>query len=249
MNTPQPIALITGASKGLGRALAVELVDRGYTVIAIARSKDALSELQSTLTQDKLIPYVCDVADPSQVKKVSKDLQEKMLIPSLFFLNAGLAGEEAVESPNEFRLDKHRDMFSVNYFGALSWVEEWLPTALKGGKTIFMATGSMNAYFAPPQGGAYAASKAAIAKAFEGLSLDYHDSNVTFSVVFAGPIATKGRKGNLPFTWKPEKMACYMVDRALRGKQHVENSLFYGVFMRLLQILPNKYTMKILSKL
>ncbi|MFZ0565902.1 MAG: SDR family NAD(P)-dependent oxidoreductase, partial [Chlamydiales bacterium] len=208
-----------------------------------------LALMQGTLGDQTFIPYICDVSQKDQVHTVSKQLQDKNIIPSLFFLNAGIAGEAACELPSDFKLNKHEEIFATNYFGVLSWVEEWLSIGLQSEGTIFVVTSSINAIFAPPTGSAYAASKAAIAKAFEGFSLTYYNSKVVFSVVYAGPVATAGLKGNLPFTWKPEKMAKYMINKALNRKTHSENSVFYAFLSRILRLLPNKLTMKILGKL
>lgn len=181
------------------------------------------------------------------MRTVFNDLQDKGIIPTLFFLNAGLAGKAVLESPSDFRSDLHEKIFATNYFGVLYWVENWLPMSLNTGAT-FVVTGSINAIFAPPGGGGYAASKAAISKAFEGFALTYPNSNVTFSVVYAGPIASKGLEGRLPFTWKPEKMAKYMIKKALKKKTRVENSLFYSLLARLLRVLPDRLTLKLLGR-
>lgn len=241
------VALVTGASKGLGRALSQELVNMGWVVVGVARSKDALDSLQVALGAESFIPRVCDVTVPVQVQQVSEALKADAIFPSLFFLNAGIAGEAACEDPSEFRLSKHKEIFATNYFGVLSWVEEWLPISLTRAGATFVATGSINAIFAPPTGSAYAASKAAIAKAFEGLSLTYYGNNVLFSTVYAGPIATDGLKGKVPFTWKADKMARYMVKKALAGRNHIENSVFYSLLTRLFRLLPNKLVLKILG--
>jgi len=104
--------------------------------------------------------------------------------------------------------------------GVLGWVEFWEKPCIENGGANFIVTSSVNAIFAPPTGSAYAASKAAIAKAFEGLSLTYFGTPLKFSVVYPGPVDTPGLKVNrrLPFTWRPEKMGSYMVDCALQGK-------------------------------
>lgn len=242
------VALVTGASKGLGKALSRELVERGWTVVGVARSKRALDDLQLEIGSDAFIPRVCDVSSVAEVKAVSEGLRTEGLMPSLFFLNAGIAGEAACESPSDFVLAKHEQIFATNYFGVLTWVEEWLPFSSVHRSTTFVATGSINAIFAPPTGSAYAASKAAIAKAFEGLSMTYPSSRALFSVVYAGPIATEGLKGNLPFTWEADRMAKYMVCKALKGKTHIENSTFYSVFARLLRILPKALVMRIIGQ-
>lgn len=243
------IALVTGASKGIGLALVEELIAGGWKVVGVARSKDTLDEMASRYGEGLFFPYSCDVSDSESVRIVSKSLQEKGIIPTLFFLNAGIAGEAACEDVNNFTTRKHKEIFETNYFGVLHWVEEWIPVCHKGQGARFVVTSSINAIFAPPTGSVYAASKAAIAKAFEALALTYFNTNLNFSVVYAGPVATEGLKGNLPFTWSPKRMAKYMVRKSNKGKSRIHNSLFYSWLARLLRILPKKYTMKILESL
>ena len=164
-------------------------------------------------------------------------------------MNAGVAGEICLESAEKFSLSKHEEIFSINYFGVLSWVEEWLPLSKKH-KTTFIATSSVNAFFAPPGGAAYAASTAAIARAFEGLSLTHYDSNCKFSVLYPGPVATDGLKvdAKIPFVWSSEKMAKYTVNKVLKGKNHIENSSFYSMLTRLFRLLPKSLVIRILGK-
>ena len=137
---------------------------------------------------------------------------------------------------------------AINYFGVLSWVEQWADPATDNEMT-FVVTSSVNAFFAPPGGAAYAASKAAIAKAFESLQLCYINTKLRFSIVYPGPIATKGLKGNVPFVWSAEKLAKHMVRQTLKGKLRIEPSLFYSIITRLLNWLPKKRVACILKQL
>jgi 3-hydroxy acid dehydrogenase/malonic semialdehyde reductase len=242
------LALVTGASSGIGESLCRDLVSRGCSVVGIARTGEALNQIQKDLGS-LFIPITCDVSDRNSIERVSKSLLAEQKCPSLFFLNAGIAGEKAVENPEKFDLSVHDKIMAVNYFGVLAWVEFWEQPALANGGAQFIATSSVNAMFAPPSGSAYAASKAAVAKAFEGLSLTYFDTNLSFSVVYPGPVNTPGLKGTLPFTWEPEWMAKYMIDCALKGKSRCEPSAFYAVLMRLLRVLPKNLVMSLLKKL
>ncbi len=242
------IALVTGASSGIGEATSRELIKRGWQVIGVARSTGKLSKMQEELSS-AFIPLVCDVSKKEGIKEASKNILEMNLYPSLFFLNAGIAGESAIENPKKFNLEIHEKIMNVNYFGVLAWVEFWEKPCLENGGANFVTTSSINAIFAPPTGSAYCASKAAIAKAFESLSLTYFGTNLRFSVIYPGPVDTPGLKGNLPFTWTAEKMGKCMVDFALSSKAKCEPFLFYKVLCRLLRSLPRKYTMKLLGKL
>ncbi len=247
MDYPNNVALVTGASSGIGEAISRELVKRGWTVIGVARSEDKLACLQKELSSS-FIPMICDVSKKENIEETSKQIFEKNFCPSLFFLNAGIAGETVIENPNRFDLKIHEKIMQVNYFGVLAWVEFWEKPCQERGQTNFIVTSSINAIFAPPMGSAYCASKAAIAKAFESLSLTYFGTNLRFSVVYPGPVDTPGLKGNLPFTWKAEKMGKCMVDFAMSGKSYCEPFFFYKILCRLLRALPNRYTMKILGK-
>lgn len=216
-------------------------------MIGVARSVDKLSKLKEEL-QDSFISIICDVSKSENVEKVSQEILAQQLFPSLFFLNAGIAGEAVIEDPNRFNLKIHEKIMQINYFGVLSWIEFWEKPCQENGGANFIATSSVNAIFAPPTGSAYSASKAAIAKAFESLSLTYFGTNLRFSVVYPGPVETAALKGNLPFTWKPEKMGKYMVDFSLSNRSRCEPFLFYKFVTRLLRVLPVKYTMKFLRQ-
>ncbi len=244
------IALVTGASSGIGKAISRELVKRGWVVIGIARSSDKLMQIQSELS-DSFVPMVCDVSKKEDIEKISSGILAKKLCPSLFFLNAGIAGETVIENPKKFDIKIHEEIMQVNYFGVLNWVEFWERPCQENGGANFVVTSSINAIFAPPTGSAYSASKAAIAKAFESLSLTYYGTNLRFSVMYPGPVDTAGLKAprKLPFTWKPEKMGKQMVDFALSSKSSSEPFFFYRIVTRLLRALPAKYTMKLLGKL
>ncbi len=97
-------------------------------------------------------------------------------------------------------------------------------------------------------GSAYAASKAAISKAFEGLSITYYGKNLRFSSIYTGPVRTNVLKGKWPFVWEPSKMACYMADFALKNKRWGVPSLFYYVFAQFLRVIPHTWTLKVLKR-
>lgn len=235
------IALVTGASSGIGKALCQELLDKEWTVIGIARSKIEREE-------EHFFSYICDVSKADQVKAISEELLSRKIIPSLFFLNAGIAGIMAMEPEDSLEPQIHHKIFDVNYFGVLYWISEWEKPCQESGGASFMVTSSVNAFFAPPGGSAYAASKSAIAKAFEGLQLHYANTNLKFLVAYPGPVDTPGLVGKMPFTWKSKKMANYLLKNALKANEHNEPSRFYSFFCKAMPWLPKSLVLKILGK-
>ncbi|KAF3361697.1 Dehydrogenase/reductase [Chlamydiales bacterium STE3] len=247
MSHCQNLALVTGASSGIGAAISRELIQQGWKVIGVARSHDKLAKMREELSE-AFIPVVCDVANKKHIHEVSQQLIHQRLCPTLFFLNAGIAGEAVLENPEHFDLAMHEKIMQTNYFGVLAWVEYWEKLCQQNGKTNFIVTSSINAIFAPPRGSAYCASKAAIARAFESLSLTYFGTNLNFSVMYPGPVDTAGLKGNLPFTWSAEKMGKRMVKFAFSGKTVCQPFLFYNILSRFLRLLPARYTMRLIGK-
>jgi short-subunit dehydrogenase len=242
------IALVTGASAGIGEALSHELIAQGWVVIGLARSLEKLMMMHTQLGPS-FMPIACDVSSQSDIRRVSQAILDQNLCPSLFFLNAGIAGEKSMEHPDAFAVEVHERMMAVNYFGVLAFVECFETPCLENSGAHFIVTSSVNAIFAAPTGSAYCASKAAISKAFESLSLRYFERNLKFSSIYTGPVATDGLKGQWPFTWKPEKMAKYMCKFSASKKSRGYPSRFYFIICHVLRALPDRVVMRILKKI
>jgi 3-hydroxy acid dehydrogenase/malonic semialdehyde reductase len=243
------ITLVTGASSGIGKALVIELLAQGYEVIGVSRSIDKLEKLKAELQNDHFFIYFCDVSDLDSVKQVSNQLKQEKKIPKFFFLNAGGASFESEEPVRALNLNEHRKVFELNYYGVLNFVEEWDEACAENGGATFMVTSSLNAIFAPPGGSAYAAAKAAISKAFDGLNLTYFDKKLKFLSVFCGPVDTPMLSAKFPFTWTPENMARYMIKNAKKGVKHSYPSWFYLILAKLLNVLPEKQVFQVLDLL
>lgn len=175
-------------------------------MIGIARSADKLQQMKDALGEN-FTPISCDVSKKEDIELASNQILKSQNIPQLFFLNAGLAGNEALEEKDHFDSALHEKMMDVNYFGVIRFIDAFQKPCILNGGANFIVTGSVNAMWTHGQASAYGASKAAITRAFKSLSLRFADTSLKFSVVYAGPVSTKALKGDLPLTWKPEDMA------------------------------------------
>lgn len=247
--TENKTALVTGASQGIGEALARELARRGWQVIGIARSAEKLATIKVDL-KDSFIPMVCDLSKNENIADISKQILEIGLRPSLFFLNAGITGDQMIETPEKLDLDLHMKFVKTNYFGVLAWVAFWEKPCKENGGAKFVVTSSLNATLAVPFRSAYCATKAAIAKAFECLSMTYENDHLQFSIVYPGPVYTDGIRGKFPFMGKKEPLAKGMVDFALSRKtRYYPSSFYHFLAVPLLRILPDKFTTYIFKKM
>lgn len=246
INMATKTCLITGASSGIGKALAEEMVARGWKVIGIARRTELLEKLKFQFGAENFIPYVCDVGNHEQIHQISEQIKNDNLKPTLFFLNAGMGD---VETKWQVSTTAHRKTFDVNYFGVIAWIEEFLPSVKQLGGGTFVATSSIVALFTPPGAAAYGASKAAIVNAFQALRLRYLNDKIGFSVALPGPVDTDMLKGvkNLPFTHTANYEAHYIIDQAFKGKKQIEPAWFYSTLFRVTGLLPDKITLKLLG--
>lgn len=249
MNMKNKVALVTGASSGIGEAVARELARRGWVVIGIGRAEDRLAKIKEDL-KEAFIPIQCDVSKFENIEKTSKLILEKNLHPSLFFLNASITGDQMIEQMNHIDLKLHHEFFKTGYFGILGWVAFWNPICKETGGANFVLTSSLNAILPVPNRTAYCASKAAISKAFECLAMTYGNGVNQFSIVYPGPTPTPGLKGTYPCMSTREATARKMVNFALTKKTRLIPSYFYHfIAIPLLRILPEKWVAKIFNSM
>ncbi|MDP1724635.1 MAG: SDR family oxidoreductase [Alphaproteobacteria bacterium] len=239
------ICLITGASSGIGRSLAIQMAQKGFYIIAIARNIEKLNELALEIGLSQIKICVCDVSDAESIRKVSENLVQENLIPSIFFLNAG---DGLVEPIGNLNLETHQKTFAVNYFGAIQWIDEFMPLVKEKGAK-FIATSSILTYFATPGGASYCASKSALKACFDALRRQYLGTKLEFVCVHPGPTDTNMLKTHkkLPFVWLPEKAASYMIKKVFASKKVIAFPFFWRCFFRILSILPDAWVMKVLK--
>ena len=172
--------LITGASRGLGHALAAELHGRGYDVVATARNLSDLADLDAS---DK-VPL--DVTDPKSVEAAVAAAAELDVLVN----NAGLTVQAPVEA---IPIDVFRSVIETNLFGPLRLMQAFLPGMRKRGRGTIVNVSSGGVRSAPPLQGAYSASKAALELLSETLRKELEPFGVRVLVISAGGIRTEMR--------------------------------------------------------
>lgn len=246
INEHEKTCIVTGASSGIGLEISRQMVTRGWRVIGVGRREDKLKDLARDLGI-KFVPYVCDVSNEEKVREVSNDMRIKNFQPTLFFLNAGMGHADL---KFKFSQKLHKETFNTNYFGIISWVEQWLNDVKNYGGGTFVATSSVSSLYAVPGAASYSASKAAINTCFQSLRLQYIDDNIGFFVVLPGPVDTtmlKGPAKNMPFIHKPKDDAAYIIEKVFKCNKQIEPSWFYAFAMRMFNLLPDKIALRILS--
>jgi NAD(P)-dependent dehydrogenase (short-subunit alcohol dehydrogenase family) len=180
---PQHVWFITGISRGFGRALAIELLDRGHTVVGTTR--DGTSDLEPG--EGTLYTVALDVTDAVQARTAVERAVELAGRIDVVVNNAGYGLLGAVEETSE---EAARDLFEVNFFGALHVTQAALPV-FRGQRSGHFVNVSSVAGRDPAAGAAlYAASKSALAGLSEGLAGELAPLGIHVTIVEPGAFRT-----------------------------------------------------------
>ena len=180
--SPRPLAVVTGASSGIGAATALRLARDGFDVVAAARRRDRLDDLEA---QDEHITAVTlDVTDDASVRALADGLGDVALLVA----NAGGAfGTEHVAVAD---VEDWRRMYDVNVLGMLRCVQALLPALESGDGGHLMVTGSIAGHLVYEGGGGYVAAKHAVAAVAETLRLELNGRPVRVTEIAPGMVRT-----------------------------------------------------------
>jgi short-subunit dehydrogenase len=179
-------AFVTGASRGIGRALAGALAARGATLGLAARSTDELATLAAVLPGEHHV-LECDVADAASTQAAIDGFAQRTGGLELLVANAGITHYGPFRDQP---LDQALQMSEVNWHGTLHTVHFGLPHLLEGdrGHIVIVSSGAGLRSF--PQAAVYGATKAAQRMFAEALRHELADTGVSLTTVYPGEIAT-----------------------------------------------------------
>ena len=183
------VAVVTGASSGLGRRLAVELAARGATVVGIARRRELLDELATELRArtPSSRTMVCDVGDADAYGALLGDVENREGKVDVLIAAAGVEAETRVPGAS---LDDFRTTIDVNFFGVVAGTLAVIPGMVARGSGIVVNVSSDSARAPAPGGAAYAASKAAVSAFTEAVAMEVADRGVHVHVLYPGWVPT-----------------------------------------------------------
>lgn len=231
--------VITGASSGIGVALAREYASRGATLALMARRGDELRRLAATLPAESLL-YPLDVTDAAALASAGEDFMTRAGVPDRVIANAGISAgtltQEAADLPVFERL------LQVNVLGLVNTFHPFIePMRAAGGGTL-AGIASVAGIRGLPGSGAYSASKAAAISYLESLRGDLRGSGIKVVTVVPGYIETPMTAINdypMPFLLKAEDAACRIVRIIESGRSYAVLPWQMAVVSRLMRLLPN----------
>jgi len=238
---------ITGASSGIGKALAIKFAENGWIVAASARRENLLKELQNI--NQNIYPYPFDVTDIEKCKLTAKSIIDNLNSIDICVFGTGMHDPK---SEKQFNLNKIREIMEVNYFGTMNSINSIYDyfSEKKNGQISIIS--SVAGYRGLPAAGAYCASKAALTSFTESLNFEMKMKNVRVSLISPGFIKTPMTDQNdfpMPMIKSPE-FAANEIYKGLTKKKGFEIHFpkAFTFIMKFLQILPNGLYFKLVSK-
>jgi uncharacterized protein len=236
MGLPEPsetsIAIVTGASSGIGAELARGLARRGHNVGLVARRRDRLEELAGELGDVRTEVLECDLGDAAGRDRLAQQIDTLGLTVDVLCNNAGFGTYDDFTT-----LDRERELAEVrtNVEAVVDLTGRWLPGMAERGSGAVLNTASTSAFQPIPGNATYAASKAFVLSFSEALHTEVRGQGVTVTALCPGPVKTEFQEvaeaedfaGKLPKPlWvSPEAVA----DQALKGLERGARVVTPGV--------------------
>jgi short-subunit dehydrogenase len=239
---------ITGASSGIGKALALKFANEGWQVAASARSENLLKIISES--NKNITSFPLDVTNGENCKEIFEQIKNKYESINICFFSTGTWDPK---KEKDIDIDQMKKVMNVNFFGTLNCikaVEKYFKEKNNGHISI---VSSIAGYRGLPNSTGYGASKAALNNLAESLYFDFGRYNVRVSLVSPGFIKTPMTNKNefkMPFL----KTAEYAADKIYKGL--INSSSFeidfpkeLTLILKFLKILPDSLYFKLIRKL
>jgi NAD(P)-dependent dehydrogenase (short-subunit alcohol dehydrogenase family) len=249
MDWSDKVVLITGASSGIGRGLAVDLAARGAKLGLAARRKDILDEIVGEIAAARgkngdeqsatALAIAADVQDAESMRAAAERLRSEFGRVDVLIANAGIG---VTNDAAELDAAKLANVINVNVLGAANSVAAVIPDMVKSGSGHLVVISSLAAYRGLPKSAAYCASKAAVSAMFESLRLDLKPHGIHVTIIHPGFIKTPltaGRQAKLPWLQELEPAVKKIVTAIEKRKKSYAFPWQLATIVRAGMIMPN----------
>jgi short-subunit dehydrogenase len=241
MNLNDKVILITGASTGIGKAMAKMLAKENCSLALLARRGELLDELagQIRTKNQNIKSYVCDVAKPGEVKEVFTEIGKHFNKIDIAILNAGVGSKSSAE---DYSYENAKNTFNVNVLGIVNCVENLLPDFIKRKAGMIVGVSSLADARGWQGSGFYCASKAAATILLENLRVELKPFNVKVITVKPGFVETPMTAKNkfpMPILMSAEKAAKIIISGIKKEKRTIQFPLPTVLGAKFMRIVPD----------
>ena len=228
--------MITGASRGIGRAVAEHAVARGATVGLVARNRAPLDATLASLGGERVgAVAVADVADRRGLQAALAELETALGPPDVLVNNAGLGAAGPVTALPVEAIER---IMAINFFGAVYATKVVLPGMIARGRGHVVNVASVAGRFAAPGEAAYSATKFALVGFSQALAVELHGTGVGVSLVDPGPVDTGGPAAGADYQrrWPPPVPVARVAEAVMAAVEHDRFEVFVPRWYRLVGV-------------
>lgn len=232
------VAWITGASTGIGRAVALKLAAAGWTVVATARGADKLDALAAEAPEGRIRPMAGDVTDADAMAAIVRRIEAEVGPVALALLNAGTYVRTGAR---DLTVESVAATMTVNWNGTINALVPALAPMRKRRKGQIAIVASVAGYGGLPGAAPYSASKAALIKFAEGLKFDLDRFGIVIQVINPGFVETPLTDRNdfpMPFLMKVDEAAERIVKGLAGGRFEITFPKRFSFMLKFLNNLP-----------
>lgn len=231
--------VVSGASSGIGMALALHYLRQGAVIAAFARRSELLQTL-STQYPQQVHCYALDVRDASAIQAAAHDFIAKAGVPDIVIANAGVSRGTLTEHAEDIPAFQH--VLDVNVMGMVKTFQPFIAPMREAGHGKLVGIASVAGFRGLPGSEAYSASKAAAISYLESLRVELRDDNIRVVTICPGYIKTPMTDINtyiMPFILEVDEAARRMARVIERGSSFAVVPWQMGLVGRLMKMLPN----------
>jgi short-subunit dehydrogenase len=228
MANSRPVALITGASSGIGLDFAWVLAEHQHDVVLVARTFSTLERVAREISEKHGVtatPIPFDLTDPSAPKALYDSLLDRGIVVDVLVNNAGFGTGGRFD---RIEIRKHLDLIQVNITALTELTWRFLPGMLERNRGRILNVASTAAFQPGPLLAVYYASKSYVLSLTEAIAEEVRDTNVTLTALCPGPTHTKFAEVaelrrthlfNTPLTMRSREVAEFGYNAMMRGKR------------------------------
>ena len=238
MQQPQRV-IITGASSGIGAALAHRYAASGATLGLMARRASALRDIAAPLPV-RCETYPLDVRDAAALGEAARHFIATHGCPDIVIANAGVSVGTLTEHAEDAGVLE--EVLDTNVIGMVNTFRPFIAPMRERGSGSLVGIASVAGYRGLPGAAAYSASKAAVISCLESLRVELHATGVNVITLCPGYIATPLTEKNpypMPFLMSAEQAAAKIVSLIARGRRYAVIPWQMAVVARALRLMPN----------
>ena len=242
--TPERLVFITGASSGIGQAVALVCHHAGYQLALVARRTDVIRDWAARvgLDSERYSIYGADVGIVDSIVGAGRDCIARQGLPDIVIACAGVS--VGMDTAQRVDLDVMAHVFAVNNVGLAATFHPFVEPMVRRGSGVLVGLASVNGIRGFPGHGAYCSSKAAVISYCESLRAELRTSGVRVVTICPGYVDTPLTQGNahsMPFLMLPEQFAASLMETIDGATSYRVIPWQMAVVAKLLRLLPNAW--------